>query len=489
MLRCFLNIFLLFLSITLVAQQDREPIPNTLVMGNIKNAKMVKEIHLVVNNRHIDQTESNYTSKVLDDGGRFAFAVEINYPQLVEISYARNKSVVYLEPNDTLYLEADANSFQYSLKFDGRSGYNNKMYREYVKKFPVEKNAFNIRQYKKGISWYRIDQRIDDMMIAYDQSEFLEKINQERLDKIREIDTYVYNQMGKLTEDFVNYLKAEIEYEWANHLLTYGYVFAGTKKIDHKEYLAVLGDVPLNSKQIGSAEYRKFLTTYINYLQQRDNTGEGINDYVAQYELARDSLLEEKSVGWSYFSSNLLMRGFKAAQKDHIMDQYKDFIEYNPAVEYDKQVIVEYQKAVRYDIGSPAPNFTLTDEAGKEVSLSDFKGKVVYLDFWASWCRPCMKKIDEQKSFRNGLKEKGVVFVHISLDRNENTWKEILAKRDFKGVHLLALNDIDSPVATAYNVNALPQYFIITKQGNFAAKPRSATLPELEKHLLALADR
>lgn len=479
-MRILTTLLVLLISVFSFGQNDfREPTPNTLVMGKIKNAS-IEEVQLIVNNRYVDRTNISYGSKIIGNDGRFAFAVEISTPQIVEISYARNKGYIYLEPNDTLVIDTDANSFQFSFQFSGKGAKNNEMYRSFKKKFPDNSSPFSIRQYKKGINYYRVNPDIDSLMVNLSPSDYLYTIGNIRLDKLSEIEKFEYN-FGQLSNSYKSFIKTIVEYEWAYNLLAFGHVFKPYKKdLDLVSFLSPLKDVPLDLDMISVPEYRNYLIAYINYIQTSQQSSG--NPYHEQYTLA-GTILKQGSVSWSFVGAEILIRGLKKNLKDELLNDYKNYIESNPNVDYDIPVIAEFQKAERYAIGSPAPNFTLQDQNGKNVQLSDYRGQVVYLDFWASWCRPCIKKIDEMRPFREMMKEKDVVFLHVSLDRKESDWIKMLNSKKFDGIHLLALNNIDSKVAEAYNIEALPTYFLITKQGNFGAKPQTNSMKDIEDQL------
>jgi len=120
--------------------------------------------------------------------------------------------------------------------------------------------------------------------------------------------------------------------------------------------------------------------------------------------------------------------------------------------------------------GSPAPDFTLISSQRNTLSLSDFRGKVVYLQFWASWCAVCKQQIPYTKILQGELQGKDVIFLYISVDENQLGWLKTIKKRKIEGVHLFA-GGFDSEVAKNYDVQATPTCFLIDKQGNIAFNP------------------
>ncbi|MFM1894258.1 MAG: hypothetical protein RIQ90_1424 [Bacteroidota bacterium] len=121
-----------------------------------------------------------------------------------------------------------------------------------------------------------------------------------------------------------------------------------------------------------------------------------------------------------------------------------------------------------------APDFTFSTPKGKKMKLSDLKGKVVLLDFWASWCGPCRKEMPnvveayhkyKNEAFKSG---KSFVILSVSLDQDPKAWKETIASD--KMVWPLHTLDTNQKISNLYNVTSIPTAFLINGDGKIIAK-------------------
>lgn len=126
----------------------------------------------------------------------------------------------------------------------------------------------------------------------------------------------------------------------------------------------------------------------------------------------------------------------------------------------------------------------LQEEANANISFQDildlYKGKVVYLDFWASWCRPCKNEMPHSATLKEKLKGKDVVFVYISSDRSEGAWKKGVDELKIKGENYLTSAKVYQDYNALFNVRYIPRYILIDKNGNVVdANAKRPSNPEI----------
>jgi thiol-disulfide isomerase/thioredoxin len=121
-------------------------------------------------------------------------------------------------------------------------------------------------------------------------------------------------------------------------------------------------------------------------------------------------------------------------------------------------------------VGKVAPDITLTTPDGVAVALSSLRGRVVLIDFWASWCGPCRKENPNVVRTYNKYKAKGFEIYGISLDKDGNAWKQAIAADGIGWVQVSDLKYWDSAAAKLYGVQAIPQTFLLDRNGIIAAR-------------------
>ena len=182
-----------------------------------------------------------------------------------------------------------------------------------------------------------------------------------------------------------------------------------------------------------------------------------------RYGQAKEKL-EGRVLYW--FLAGEVIRGFKRGSDSFELAQrmWEEFQEINPHPEYTEVVQAALYKALKLQPGQPAPEFTLYDLDGQPVSLSQFKGQVVLIDFWASWCAPCIGDLPDLRRIKRKAADQPLVFLNLSLDTDEAAWREAVDKHEIEGVHVRA-DGWGADVAKSYQVNSLPSYYLVDSQG------------------------
>ncbi|HVV54917.1 MAG TPA: TlpA disulfide reductase family protein [Mucilaginibacter sp.] len=159
-------------------------------------------------------------------------------------------------------------------------------------------------------------------------------------------------------------------------------------------------------------------------------------------------------------------------------DDLKGKFTSNPAVQRFERAMMEIKPV---SVGHKAPDFTTMGIDGKPVKLSDYKGKYVLLDFWASWCAPCRREnpnVVKQYAIYN---PKGLNILGISLDVDKSKWQQAIKHDKLVWRQASDLKNFEGPTEELYHITAIPSNFLIDPQGNIIAK--NITGSDLEEFL------
>lgn len=119
-------------------------------------------------------------------------------------------------------------------------------------------------------------------------------------------------------------------------------------------------------------------------------------------------------------------------------------------------------------------HFILKDTSGLDISLNLWKGKYLLIDFWASWCTPCIENIPQMKLLEEKYSSDTFQIISVSLDEYERSWKQAIHRFSPPGVHLSTANAFNSTIALFYKVKSIPHYLLIGKDGTIITNiPRS----------------
>lgn len=152
-----------------------------------------------------------------------------------------------------------------------------------------------------------------------------------------------------------------------------------------------------------------------------------------------------------------------------------------PESEFYKAIHERVESSRKLSVGKQAPEIQLNNLEGEEVPLSSLRGKVVLIDFWASWCMPCMKEMPNVKNVYERYKSEGFEIYGVSLDKNKSSWQGAIDRMELDWVHVSDLGYWQSSVVPIYNVRSIPLTYLVGRDGTILAKNLRGT--ELESKL------
>ncbi|WP_158828365.1 TlpA disulfide reductase family protein [Mucilaginibacter lacusdianchii] len=220
-------------------------------------------------------------------------------------------------------------------------------------------------------------------------------------------------------------------------------------------------------------------TTLMDEFQTKAQSGLNQDSLVQVYQPQVKTIMEAYSTAVLKFVNNNknTLAAFYAAMSldpreyEPELVSYADDIKGKFTSNATVQRFVQHMDKVKpISVGHAAPDFTVGGIDGKEVKLSDYKGKYVMLDFWASWCVPCRDENPNVVRLYNQFKGKGFNILGISLDKEKDKWQQAIAKDKLTWQHASDLKDFEGPTERLYQIDAIPSNFIIDPQGKIIAK-------------------
>lgn len=184
----------------------------------------------------------------------------------------------------------------------------------------------------------------------------------------------------------------------------------------------------------------------------------------SEWDRAAIELIPEPTLKGYYGLNNI--DKFKSYDDSYLA--YKEMIVPYLSNDYLKNKVNEFEMTIRkFEKGAEAFDFAGKDINGNEHKLSDYKGNLVYVDVWATWCGPCKAQIPALKELEKKFHGQPVTFLSISVDKmkDQQKWIDFVKTEHLEGVQLMADKAFDSDVAKAYGINAIPRFMLFDKEG------------------------
>lgn len=172
----------------------------------------------------------------------------------------------------------------------------------------------------------------------------------------------------------------------------------------------------------------------------------------------------------SIVSANLLSICSTTWGKEKTKELFDKFSVENKNTEYGKKITRYIELNMSPKIGEDFVDFRMADQMGNTNKLSDFKGKVILLEFWAAWCGPCREENPNLVKTYQTYKKKGFEVFAVSIDKDKESWLEAIKKDNLTWKHVSELNGQDNTAGLIYGVSGIPDNFLIDQNGKIIGR-------------------
>jgi len=384
-----------------------------------------------------------------------------------KMSIGEEYTDIYLIPNYDLSFSIDLKEFDESIKYTGS--------------LAAENNYLAAKMLKNEL----INSRETMKYYGKNEKEFLDNFNAH----INELTSTL--KSSKLDNEFRENELKNCELEKYMTLLDYpSYHSYITKNMSFKvsdSFYGFINRINVNdaSTYKKNSPYLGVVDKYIEYyLQQTNQKFEAESD---DYFIKKMEILRTKV-------TNQSVRNAMIDFYQHMIGYMKDpqkIAQLMSSISTDNQLNKELKesadKVMKLLKGNPAPNIKAVDANGKTKVLSDYRGKLVYIDAWATWCGPCMQELPFYEAVKREYKDKNIEFVSICVWDNQTTWKNFLEKRKLDGNQLFIEGQTNEFIDN-YMIKGVPSFILIDKEGKIishnALRPSDKALREELDRLL-----
>ena len=278
-----------------------------------------------------------------------------------------------------------------------------------------------------------------------------------------------------LSDDFKTIMKAELFAKRMSHIMVYEGTFNSLKEEGTEDFVAPgIEDryekaFAFDEVATGSPSFRHLIGEYDTEERTERTRPQSLKErFEKRYEwLKTNEHIPE--IFRPYMLADYIRQLPDKLGIDEARHFKEDFVKAYPKAASVKKVRADYAKWELLIKGHLAPDFEYESLEGKPVSLSSLKGNVVYVDVWATWCRPCIAEFRDSKVLKERFKDaKDVKWLYVSID-NANArekWKKAIAKHQLKGIHLFSGQGWNATIAKRYQIRGIPRYILVDKAGN-----------------------
>lgn len=406
-----------------------------------------------------DEAGQVFRSLRLGKSGTFRDTMQLK-PGIYHLNDGTEFATLWLKPGFDLQISIDTRRFDETVSFKGAgSAENNYLAGRYLLEEKLES--------KTSYAYYA----------RLNESGFLSF-----MDSLQTVRLNFLNKHNKgMDPGFYSLQKMVIDYDKMSNMYSYesmhGYMTGKPDFRVSEQYPDPFKGIELNRGEwAASWEYTNVVSDYLYAITGRDSAIKQGQDYYLVYMKHLDLRVTSPGIRNKLASDVGMSRLGYSKSKDSVYNAVMGMVSDTA----DRARISDlYAKLKKLHKGAVSQTFSFADRSGKLHTLEDFRGKLVYIDVWATWCGPCIGEMPSLAALQDSLKGKDIVFVSICKSDLRNSWERFLDKKKPEGVQLFA-EDNDAAFFKDYVVQGIPRFILIDREGRIidadAKRPSDARL-------------
>ncbi len=408
--------------------------PNTRIQGKVELAESKEIVFL---------RDGYADTAILNTTGKFSMKVPVNEPMYAKLVYNNTFINIYVAPGEDLDVFFNAQEIFRTVSFD----------KDVANSYLKEKHLLMLELAIPLSHLYQLEP--DQFKRTVDSNYIVQKLFLEAKLKGEDV-----------PEDFRTKESAALLYERATRL--YEYPRQSTYTSLPGEYFKFENKVSPNAAELLDLyDYRTYLNAWLEYYTfQHFKEANKLNYSPFDYSLQQMQVvlagIEEHTVKdymlYTILKSHVKYYGFKQADA-----LYALFLEHCQNEAMVQELMEPYKKYSQLQASGQAPEVSFISADKQQVRLSDFQGQYVYVDVWATWCKPCLKEAPHFETLREKYQQKNIVFLSLSIDKNTDKWQDYLQANHKYDDQFLVQEQ--KAFLDAYQIKTIPHFLLIDPQG------------------------